>query len=83
MSKINVGGAKHCFMCIYVDGIIAVTLVKVIDDFSFGDLGKHNKIVDTLLREATLALELCNLLCGVPLPLLEACTHFSVIFIVM
>ena len=53
-----------------------MTLVKVIDDFSLSDLGKHNKIVDTLLCEAALALELCDLLCGIPLPLLKACTHF-------
>lgn len=63
-------------MLFYVDGIVAVTLVKVIDDFSLGDLGKHNKIVDTLLCETTLALELCDLLCGIPLPLLKTCTHF-------
>jgi len=59
-----------------IDSIIRMTLLKVIDDISLSDLRKHNQIIDTLLSETTLALELSNLFCWVPLPLLEACTHF-------
>lgn len=74
-------------MCIklffYINSIIAMTFVKILNDFGLSDLRKHNKIIDTLLCETTLALELCNLLCGIPLPLLKTGTHFVCLCIVI